>query len=136
MASRGLVDSRCVTTERGRKHLSRGVRDERRPHEPAEPFVYVARGEQLLPAPGEWPNRDDPDPEGGEPPPDARVREDVNRLAKVDSPQDVGDSEAGDDERPGNTHCAWTPHVVSTSFTPPASVVGAPEVPSRRARPF
>ena len=46
MAPRGLVDPRRVAAERGRQHLGGGVGDERRPHEPAEPLVHAARGEQ------------------------------------------------------------------------------------------
>ena len=104
MAAGRLVDPRRVAAERGREHLRRGVGDEGRPYEPAEALVHAARGEELLPAPRERPDGGDPDRAGGEPPADARMREDVSRLAQVDPPEDVGGREAGDCERRGDAH--------------------------------
>src|SRR5262249_26010603 len=67
--------------------------------QPAEPVVDAARAEQQLPPPGHRPDRDEHDPERGQEEADARVAEDVPRLAKVDLPEDVGQAEPGDHQR-------------------------------------
>src|SRR5207249_11217087 len=119
VAASRLVDPRRVAAERGREHLRGGVGDERRPHEPAEALVHAGRGEKPLPAPRERPDGDDPDRAGGEPPADARVREEVSRPAEIDPPEDVGGGEAGDDERTAGAQRAGAAHAVTTTFTRP-----------------
>src|SRR4029079_1440141 len=68
-------------------------------HQPAQPVVDAAAAEQLLPAPGHRPDGHDHDRDRPEEVLELRVAEDVDRLADVDLPDDVGGAEAGDDER-------------------------------------
>src|SRR5205823_5433861 len=73
--------------------------DEVGAHEPREPVVDPARGEQLLPAPGHRPDRKHHDREREEEVADAGVRQDVPDPPDIDLPDDVRGAEAGNDER-------------------------------------
>ena len=101
MPAGGLVDPDRVASDRRGQHLARGVGDEVGAHEPGQPLVDSAGGQQPLPAPRHRPHREHHDRDRAEEVADVRVREDVQRLREVDLPDQVGEAEAGDDERPG-----------------------------------
>src|SRR5439155_1291877 len=67
--------------------------------EPPEPVLDATRREQPLPAPGHGRHGHDHDREREDEVPHTDAGEDVERLADVDLPEDVGRAQAGDDER-------------------------------------
>ena len=106
MPPRRLDDANGVASDRGGQELPGGVRDEVRACEPGEAVVDSLRGQQ--PAPPHRHERDgaDHDRDREREPPRVGVHEHVHGRAQVDLPHEVGDREAGEDERPQNARAA------------------------------
>ena len=96
---RRLVYPDGVAADRGGKHLAGGVGDEVRAGQPGDAVLDALRLQQQLPAPGHWRDGEERDPDRQREVPGIGVGKDVQRLADVDLPEDVGERQAGDRER-------------------------------------
>ena len=136
MPARRLEDPHRVAADRGRQDLAGCVGGEVRPQQPAQPVVDAAAVEQLLPAPGHRPDGDDHDRDRREEVLELGVAEDVDRLADVDLPEDVGGAEAGDDERRADPDRAASHPAVNEPRARGAAPRSRPRcpLPSARAR--
>ena len=103
MPPRRLDDADRVAAERRREHLTGRVCDEVRAREPGHALEDVVRSEEPAPAQREHRDGDDHDRHGECEPREVRVREDVERRAELDLPDQVRDRRGGQDERPDLT---------------------------------
>src|SRR6185503_12848217 len=93
------------------------VRDEVRAVAPAKRLVHAARRKQALPPPCHRRYAADHDRDRPEEPAEMAVHDDVDRLADVELPQDVGETPAGDQKRQAEPDRCTSFHEVKRSCT-------------------
>ena len=106
-----LVPPRGLRRSARRRHRQRWAapappRRRRSTRQPAEPVLDGTRAKELLPAPCHRNDGHGHDRHGGRQPPVIRVAQDLDRLVEVDLPDDVGDTQAGDEQRRGSPNAA------------------------------
>ena len=99
MAARALEDTRCIAADRARQHLAGGVRHEVGAIAPRPALVHAARRQQPLPPERHRRHAADHDRHCAEEPAELAVHDDVDRLADVELPEDVGEAAARDEKR-------------------------------------
>src|SRR5574340_939243 len=99
MATRRLDDANGVAADRRRQDLPRGVRDEVRAGEPAEPLQDAVRREQAPPPGREDRDRQHHDRDREDEPAEARLPQHVHRRPEVDLPDEVADRGRGQNDR-------------------------------------
>src|SRR5580765_3117266 len=121
MASSRLVDANGVSADGRRQDLPRGVRHEVRPRQPGNGVVDALCPEQELPAPGHRQNGQQHQREREREVPRIRVRDHPQRLAEVDLPDQVGETEPRDEERQRDAQ--RTLHLVREECTRPSAAI-------------